>query len=147
MNPARLAAIEAAAHDLAGRIEWIDVDRSPGDMSPTGFRAAFDIALADPDFAEEVHSVLTNLFAWLRRNPAAWEMIGHQEVELEAVGMLQAAVKKALQSCGPDEQSLLRDKMLTIKFHGIRAAFTQARPGQWVPSIADQVDHQTKHGN
>ena len=145
MNPERFKTIKITAMRMAGEIEWF------GFAGPSGagrrMASSAEIA-ANPSFIEGVRSALGTVFTLLERSGAAASVVGHQEVELEAAGLVASAVKHVLlvmEGAVPPtagEASSVRvfhAWPLITKFRTIRAPVIQAAPGVWVPSMEEQL--------
>jgi hypothetical protein len=133
----RIRRIERAASELLGEVEWFDV--APCETELRSMSAAL---LQDAQFLEDVRAVMRVIFERIRTDPAlvAWHRryVGHQEIELEAVGVLQSSIVKALQTASPACEQFFRSP-LVLKVRRFPHHFMQAPVGSWVPSMAEQM--------
>ena len=134
MNKQRLREIQTIARELVGEIEWVGLFG----FDDASFRRQVRDRLQQPAFVLVVHDKLDLLFALLERDEQdRW--VGHQEPELEAAGMVNAALKRVLMDVSPSSAFLLRYFALTAKFKRIPLPTTQAPPNVWVPGMREQL--------
>lgn len=139
MTLEQLNAIQTIAEELLGEIEWMDLPESPA-----GFRGWMTEFLGMSSFIDLARSYLVLISISLRSsNPNC--IIGHQEpeleAELEAVGLVQAVVKRTLVSVVVS--STIQEKVyalpLLIKFRRWPHPFVQAATNERVASLAEQM--------
>lgn len=134
----RFRAIRVAAHQMAGEIEWAQFRSPPplcGIARPIG--VFFGSMVGSEDFREAVRIIVADAMNLLEPHADHLPMI--QEVELEAAGLVQYAIKSALKMLFPHVGiSALCLTPLTVKFRNIPEPLTQADPNMHVPSLASQ---------
>jgi hypothetical protein len=65
--------------------------------------------------------------------------VGHQEIELEAIGMIQSSVKRGIHRRFPAGAIPLEYFPMQIKLRRFPLPFTQGPPNMWVPSMREQM--------
>lgn len=142
MTLEQLNAIQTIAEELLGEIEWMDLPESPA-----RFRGWITEFLGMSSFIDVARSYLVLIFISLRSNPNC--IIGHQDPELAAVGLVQTAVKRTLVSVVVS--STIQEKVyalpLLIKFRRWPHPFVQAATNERVPSMAEQMSRAVGGGN
>ena len=135
MTAEQLQRIRKSTDELLEEIEYVELY---GGTPHVPMRDAIEHARAQPGFATRLHELLDNLFAVART--AAADVVGHQEIVLEAVGMIQTAMKRALYETAPHLVGALDRSLIATKFTRFDRLIVHAPPGVWVPSLQEQTE-------
>lgn len=136
MTPERLQEIERAADAMLGQVEWCDFPLVP-EPTATLLNAALAAAMESADFSALARRDLRTRFGVLR--DIAGRLPDHQEVDLQAAGLVQSAVKAAFRGLDPAFGAAVADQPVRTKFRRLIHPVVQAPPNVRVPSMRAQL--------
>jgi hypothetical protein len=145
MDAERWAAVKRAATEMVDEIEWADFPLE----TDTG-RELYTEMVRDPDVLFVVREALPHMLAQIEQKGLT-EITGHQEVDLEAGGILLSIIKRVMclivegKGAPPGTPvnaviaAAFRRMQLRVKFRRLPMGSMQAPPTVWVPSMRDQL--------